>query len=568
MFTDLIEHPIPMATFLMLALVGFVAGRLVKFIKVPEISGQILAGIILGPSVLGLFSHHALHDVKIITEIALGVMTFIAGTHLSFKKLHNASRRVLAIACCDAVFTFLGVFLVLSVFSVLNVSGRLLLASIAIATAPGTIVGVIQARKARGVLVKTLIGAVALNNIAAILAFELFKVVGAELISAESFEAIRFLGRSLEYFAVDLCLGVFVGWVASLIAKHQHEESGLFSTILVSILVNVVICQYFPFSNLLVNMATGITFSNLSYHSRRVSHIMEGFNGLIFCVFFTLAGTHLDLSMLTVAGLAGGVYVLSRFGSKALAVFVAGKFSKMPRLVSSYLAMCLIPQAGLAIGLVISLNEFEVFASSGLASTVATITLAAVVINEIVGPFAVEHALDRAKESGEAAPRLIDFLQEEYILVPLEATDKWDAVEKMCRFLVKTNHLRSITFEDLYQTVVDREKQLSTGMGHRLAVPHARIPSRESLMGVIGVLKTPVDFEAIDDEPVDIIILVATPQGKEELHLKVLGAIAKIFTEDPRVHERLLDADDAAEAYDVLQSVEVQEINYFLDDNF
>ncbi|NQU41111.1 MAG: PTS sugar transporter subunit IIA [Lentisphaerae bacterium] len=567
MFEHLIENPMPLATFLMLAIAGLVAGRLAIFLKIPDITGHILVGILLGPSVLAIFSHHALHDVKIITEIALGVMTFIAGTHLSFKKLHNASRRVFAIAFCDAVLTFWIVLLVLSVFGVLNLSGRLLLASIAIATAPGTIVGLIQTKKARGVLVKTLIGVVALNNVAAILAFELCKVMSVELLSGESFEALRFLGFALLSFVEDLALGFAVGGAAALVAKHQHEESGLFSTILVSILLNVVVCQYLHLSTLLVCMATGVTFSNLSYHSRRVSHILEGFNGLIFCVFFTLAGTHLDLSILSVAGFGGLLYVVSRFVAKVVAVQAGSRLSKVSPVISRYLAMCLIPQAGLAIGLVISLNEFEVFVSSGLAAAVAAITLASVVVNELVGPFTTGRAFDLAHESGEGSPRLIDFLHEEYILVPLETTDKWDAIEKMCRFLVMTNHLRSVTFEALHQSVVDREKQLSTGMGHQLAIPHARIPAKEHLMGVIGILSDPLDFEALDGEKISVIILVATPEGKEDLHLKVLGAISKIFVDDPAFIDHLTKARDAAEAFDVLQSVDIQEINYFMDEN-
>ena len=202
---------------------------------------------------------------------------------------------------------------------------------------------------------------------------------------------------------------------------------------------------------MIVNMAAGVTFSNLSYHTRRVSHTLEGFNGLIFCVFFTLAGTHLHLSMFKVAGVAGIVYVLSRFGAKALAVYAVGRSMKVPVVITRYLGMCLIPQSGLTIGLVISLSVFEVFVNSGLAASVAAIALASVVVNEIIGPLVTERSFDLAMESGQGAPRLVDFLQEEYILLPLEATDKWDAIEKMCRFLVKTNHLRSIKFEDLYQ---------------------------------------------------------------------------------------------------------------------
>jgi len=151
--------------------------------------------------------------------------------------------------------------------------------------------------------------------------------------------------------------------------------------------------------------------------------------------------------------------------------------------------------------------------------------------------------------------------------MPVEAEDKWDCIEKMCRFLVKTNHLRSIKFDDLFQSVTEREKSFSTGLGNRLAIPHARIPAKEYLMGVIGIAKKPIEFESIDGEKVDIVILIATPEGKEDLHLKVIATIAKIFAEDPTFHEKLVNAENPAEAYDLLQSKEVQEINYFLDEN-
>jgi Kef-type K+ transport system membrane component KefB len=166
-----LEKPVPLCTFLLLAIAGMCAGHLAKRIKIPDISGQVVAGMLLGPGILGVFSANTLHEMKLITEVTLGVIAFIAGTHLSFKKLHNASRRVFLFSGADMVITFMGVFGMLSLLSILDVSGRLLLAAIAIATAPGTVVGIIQAKKASGVLVKTVIGVVALNNIAGIVAF-------------------------------------------------------------------------------------------------------------------------------------------------------------------------------------------------------------------------------------------------------------------------------------------------------------------------------------------------------------------------------------------------------------
>lgn len=568
MLEQLLTKPIiPLATFVVLAIAGLMAGRLAKSIKIPEISGQILVGILLGTSVLGIFTDRELGEVRIVTEVALGVMTFIAGTHLSFKKLHNSRIRLLAISFFDITLTFWIVYLLLTFFTGLILPLRLLLASIAISSDAGTVVGLIRGKKARGSMVKTMIGAVALNNVAAVVIFEINKIVSVEILSPEVFNALEFCLNSARSFIADLGLGFLTGWLISKITKHQHEDSALFASIFLAIASNVVLCQYFPLSNLLVNMTAGVTFSNLSYHSRRISNILDSFNGLLFAVFFTLAGTQLNLKMLPVAGLAGAVYVISRGLAKISASFTAGSLFSYPQKITRYLGLGLIPQAGLAIGLIISLNEFKDFSASGLTATVATIAMAGVVINQLIGPYTTAKSFDLAKESMQDQHRLIDFLHEEFILMPLKAKDKWDAIEKLCRFLVRTNHLYSINFDELHQSIVKREKSFSTGLGNRLAVPHARIPAKEQLMGVIGIAKKPIDFDAIDKEKVDIIILIATPLGKEDLHLKIIATITKIFAGDPDFHNKLVRAENPSEAYDLLQSKEIQKINYFLDEN-
>lgn len=558
----------PLATFFLLGLAGVMAGKLAEKIRLPDVSGQILAGLVLGPSVFGLFTTENVHDFKMITEIALGMMTFIAGTHLSLKKLHNSGGRMLTIAMFDVLLTMWIVFTALTLFTNIGFTARLIISSIAIATAPGTIIGLIQAKKARGPMVKTLIGVVALNNVATIVIFEFCKILCIQSGNTDPNAILGAFSSSFLYLMEDVMVGIVMGWIAARMTAHMHKESGLFTFVFLAIIGNVVVCQYFPrLSIMLMNLVAGLAFANLSYHVKKVSSLLEEFNGLLFAVFFTLAGAHLDLSLLKVAGFTGLVYVLSRITAKILAVYTAGHFFSYSKRITNTLGFGLIPQAGLAIGLVISLSEYEQFTSNGLASTIGTIVLAAVVINEIIGPFTTSKGFDLAKESGQATPRLIDFLHEEYILKPLVAKNKWEAIDAMCSFLVKTNHLRSISFEDLRKSVIDREKSFSTGFGNKLAVPHARVPAKEHVMGVIGLLDDPIEFDSIDGEKVDIIILIATPEGKEEVHLKIFSVIAKIFADDPKFHDQLVMAENPAEVYDILQSKEVREINYFLDED-
>lgn len=158
-----IDHHTILFSFFLLAIIGILVGKLFDLIKLPEISGQVLAGIILGPAVFGFFKPEYIHELSFVTELALGIMTFIAGTHLSFKKLHNSRMRLLALSVFDLSITFLFVFVTfytaITFFEVIDNTAcftiSLLIAGLAVSTAPGTIIAIIQSKKARGVLHKT-----------------------------------------------------------------------------------------------------------------------------------------------------------------------------------------------------------------------------------------------------------------------------------------------------------------------------------------------------------------------------------------------------------------------------
>lgn len=574
--TLLPDHLSSEVTFLIVAFVGLIVGNFFHKIKLPDITGQVLLGLIIGPSgylILGpifgtgdltIFSHYDLESLKFISDIALGIMTFSIGTHLSYKLLHNSGKRIISLALFDTTFTYGLVFSVLYFVLKLDFRICLLLASIAIATAPGTVVSLIQKKYSRGVFTKTLVGVVALNNFATILVFEVVKAVSI-LKSSEVEQSILIgIGKPLLVVLGTILFGVAVGAAITLITKHQHNKAEMFTTVFLAIFFNIISCRYFNISPLLVNLTMGVTFCNLSFHAKRVTNVFSNVNGLIFSVFFTLAGAHLDLNQLKIAGIAGAAFIVMRIVAKTLGAFTASKIFNYPQSIGRYLGIGLVPQAGLAIGLVINLSKYPILGD--ISTTVSTIVLAAVAVNEIIGPFTTSKSFDLSKETGQATPRLIDFLQEEYILLDLEAKNKWQAIEKMTDFLVKTNHLHSITRDDLLKGIIDREKDFSTGLGRKMAIPHARIPKKEKLMGVIGLCRKPVDWESLDGEPVEIIILIATPEGMDNLHVQLLGAVAKIFTEDPLYQKRLLTAKSAAEVYDLLQNKEVRDINTYIEE--
>lgn len=570
------DHLSPEVTFLIVAFIGMIVGKFFHRIKLPDITGQVLFGLIIGPSGylilnpifhtgdLTIFSHYDLESIKFISDIALGIMTFSIGTHLNYKMLHNSGSRIVRLAVFDSFFTFSLVFLVMNFVLKIDYRISLLLASIAIATAPGTVVSLIQKKFSRGVFTKTLVGVVALNNLATIFVFEIAK--GITMIEGDGsfIHTVLGIGKPFLIILATIAFGIVSGLLVTVLSRYQHDKADLFTIVFLAIFFNIIACRYLNISPLLVNLTLGITFCNMSYHSKQVVKVFSNVNGLIFSVFFTLAGAHLDLSQLKIAGIAGAAFIVMRIIAKTLGAFTASKLFNYPDTIAKYLGIGLVPQAGLAIGLVINLSKYPEL--SDITATISTIVLAAVAVNEIIGPFTTSKSFDLAKETGQAAPRLIDFLHEEYILLPLKADDKWDAIEKMTDFLVKTNHIHSITRDDLLTSIRDRENQLTTALGRRMAIPHARIPSKEKLMGVIGILEKPLDWEALDDQPVEIVILIATPEGMDNLHVQLLGAIAKIFADDPLYQKKLVSANSAAEIYDLLQNKEIRDINSYLEE--
>lgn len=553
----------PLLIFVIVSISGIILGKLFHKVKLPDISGQVIIGIIIGL----LFSKQQLHSIELISDVALGVMCFAIGTHLSYKVLHNSGKRILTLAIFDCLFTFSLVFFALYIFvPELNFVICLLVASIAVETAPGTIISLIQKKFSRGVFTKTLVGVVALNNFATIIIFEISKTIAFKFSAKQNLSSgFKFsIFEPILYIFMTIMLGLIIGYFLALITKHQHRKGDLFASVILGIIINILICKQLGLSHLLSNLIIGITYCNSSYHTKQVTKIFENVNELLFAVFFTLAGTHLDLGKLKIAGIAGVIFIITRIISKKLAAYSASRIFNYPQVIRKYFGFGLISQAGLSIGLVISLSEIKVFAD--IVPTITTIILASVAVNELIGPFFASKSIDLAKETGQSTPRLVDFLHEEYILLPLEAKSKWDAIEKMVDFLVKTNHLRSITRDEILEYTMEREKKCSTGIGQRIAIPHARIPTKEKLMGVIGILKEPIDFESLDGEPVDIIVLIATPKGHDDWHVKMLGAIAKIFTKDPLLHEKLVSSANASEAYDWLQTDQVRDINSFLEE--
>jgi mannitol/fructose-specific phosphotransferase system IIA component (Ntr-type)/Kef-type K+ transport system membrane component KefB len=562
--------------FFIVAFGGFAAGKLFQRLKLPEEYGQILLGLTIGPSgayflskisgvkIDQLISPHNLHSLGIVSQSAMGILTFTIGSYLSKHSLHNAGKRIIQFATAHTIVTYFVVYFSLTLFTNTPHQAALLLAAIAVAVAPGPVISAIQRENARGIFTKTVLGVVAFSNFSTILIFDFTRsaIILNFADSSEFSTPIHHFFILLSKPILTVLWGAAIGYLAAYVTQHLHKRGEISALLFFAILFNIIFASFFDFSPMLINLITGIVFTNKSYHTPVVLDFFTTVEGILISAFFTLAGTHLDITTLPAAGLAGVVFIVSRVVAQWSSAFILTKVAGYSKSIGNYLGFALIPKAELAIGLFVSLTH-PAFAE--YAPLMSAVVLASVVVNELVGPFAVSASLRAANESGQATPRLIDFLHEEFILMPLKSRDKWEAIETMSQFLIDSNHIKHLTSKQLHKIVVEREKEFPTALGEQIAVPHARIEGNHKLMGVIGICPIPIEFDAFDKKPVDIVILVATPEGKSDMHVRLLATIARIFS-NKSLHNSIVAAKSTAEVYDLLQTREVRGINSYIEE--
>jgi mannitol/fructose-specific phosphotransferase system IIA component (Ntr-type) len=257
------------------------------------------------------------------------------------------------------------------------------------------------------------------------------------------------------------------------------------------------------------------------------------------------------------------VVIMGRLVSKLLAARLALGLAGATEKLRRYLGMALVPQAGVAVGLLMLVKDDPVMAP--IAPALLAVGLTAVAVNEIVGPFLVRSALVRSGEAGQDRERLIDFLHEENIVTDLQAATKEAAIEELVDVLIRSNRLDDDRSQ-LLASVLAREREMSTCFGDGLAMPHGILMTGERMVGAMGLSREGLPFATPDGEPVHCMIVLATPAADRDRHLQVLAALARVIGTDRNIRRQLFAAATPAHAWELLHAEEVQDFNYFLED--
>ncbi len=555
----------PLLILAIVILVGVAFGELARLIHLPSITGQILAGVLIGKGGFDLFSHESLQGLAPLTHFALGLIAVTVGAHLNFSRLRNAGKRLLILLIAEATITPTLVFLALWGLAGATPSQAVLLAAVSIATAPATVILLVKETRSKGVFVKTLIGAVALNNMACIFAFEVARsVVGHWQLGHEG---IRLdLQEPLFELFVAFAIGGSVAIAMNFLGRLALRPERLATGAVAALVLTVGLSMSFDVSPLLACLFLGIIQTNITTtRSHLVDSIFADFEPAILTVFFTLAGIHISFEHAASAGWAAVLLFAARFLGKLVSADVAMRLAHATERVRANLGMALIPQAGVAVGLVLVLQEDPAFGA--LADVFAAIVLTVVTANEIVGPICTRLALKRAGETDRDRLRLIDFLQEEHLVTNFRAKNKELAITKLVDLALTSHELPGIDRKAFLASVLEREAEASTCLGGGLAVPHGILPGSLPMMGVMAISREGLDFETPDGHPVHCMVLLGTSADERDRHLQVLASLAQTVGTDPGFQELLFNAKTAAHAYEILHGEESEDFNYFLEES-
>lgn len=366
---------------------SYFMGRLAERVKLPAITGFILAGLLLGPSMLGLVHRDLDATLASITEIALAIIALVIGSEFSLKKLRSIGRPVVIITLFQ-LFTSFALVTAGLVLAGMALEFAAILGAIASATAPAATVAIIRDLKARGPFVDHLYGVVAMDDAGCILLFaSVTAIVSNSLGMATGMLASIF--HAVTEIVVSILIGVIAGWVLHLLTRKRARANEVFIISLAVVLVLSAISNVFHLSALLSSMAAGTAMANLSRKAHRIVSSLDPISPPLYAAFFAIAGTELNLRVLTSPSilLLGGVFVIARGLGKLAGVHFGAMAAGSSPLIRKYLGFGMLPQAGVAIGLVLFLDTIPYFAMNrAVTSTLINIVLFSVLFNELAGP--------------------------------------------------------------------------------------------------------------------------------------------------------------------------------------
>lgn len=372
---------------------GLLLTRLTKLVHLPNVTAYLIAGILIGPFVLGWINHDMLGQFDIITEVALGFIAFSIGDEFKFSALKQIGKAALVITLFESVAA---VLLVDAVTLALGFPSPmcLVLGALAGSTAPAATLMVVRQYKASGPLTNMLLPVVAADDATGLIAYSISISIAITLANHQAFSLVNTIGLPIFEILASLVVGGLLGLLLAVSHRFFLSHTNRMSLCIASIFLSAALASYFDWSALLMCMALGATYVNLCDSAERILSYVDDWTYPLFMLFFVISGAELDLYALPKVGVLGLIYVCVRFGGKWLGSFLGATLTKQPKVVKDNIGFALMPQAGVAIGMAtLAVRQLPAYGPQ-----IQTVILAATLIYELLGPISAKFALKRAGE--------------------------------------------------------------------------------------------------------------------------------------------------------------------------
>ena len=395
---------------------GLLMSRLAKAVNLPAVTSYLVAGLLLGPFVLGRLglsglgigfgSLEQVEGYGVVTQVALGFIAFVIGNEFRLSSLRSMGQQAITVGIAQAVITtalvdvaLVGVHLLFP--QVLSLASAITLGSIAAATAPAATLMVVKQYKAKGPLTHLLLMVVAIDDAVGLVLFSASYGV-ANALEQGHMDLLSVVVEPLMEILLSLLLGAVAGYLLNLLEVYFNSRSKRMSLSVAFVLLTVGVSLLevevggvrCGFSLLLVCMMTGTVFCNVCPTSEELMDRLDRWVSPINILFFVLSGAELDLTILSnpLVLLVGVVYIASRSLGKISGAYTSCRATKCSPSIQKYLGITLLPQAGVALGMAAEAAQL----SDG--HMVRNVVLFSVLVYELVGPTLTRMALTAAGE--------------------------------------------------------------------------------------------------------------------------------------------------------------------------
>jgi Kef-type K+ transport system membrane component KefB len=375
----------------LILMAALIAGHLAQLVRAPEVTGYLLVGVVIGPPTLDLISHESITTLSFLSDVALGLILFNIGAIFEASNFRQVGAGVVRVTLWEASLAFSLVCMVL-VYSGMTWPLALLLAVVAMETAPATTLMGLNEYDAKGPMTDRLLAMVALNNMYVLI---MFGIVTAGLTLAESagqgwlLAGYRAVHGLLWTTLGSVALGALLGLLMDFWAARAKESGEAMILTIGAVLICVGASRWLGLSPLFSTLALGATLANASPHGGRLLRALGRADPPLYAAFFVLAGAELVPSSVLGLGIVGIGYTIARTAGKIAGTRIGLRGQDVPPLVRQQIGYCLVSSSSLAVGLTIQIRS----AFPAYAATVTGIVLAAVVIFEVVGPLLTRRAL-------------------------------------------------------------------------------------------------------------------------------------------------------------------------------